>query len=76
MKWMLVSLCCYASLLLANEDKKTLVDIFVDKKDNTEEKRYTGFTCGTTEYTDWPCIEGDGCIVIEKKESYEIFLNN
>jgi len=75
MKWLLI-LCCYVSLSSADEDKKTLKDIFVDEKYKIEEKRYTGFTCGTTEYSDWPCMEDEGCIVIEKKELYEIFLNN
>lgn len=34
-----------------------------------EEKKYTGFTCGTTEYTDWPCLDAKGCIVIEDSDS-------
>ena len=33
-----------------------------------EEKRYTGFTCGKQEYTDWPCLEEKGCIVIEDSD--------
>lgn len=32
-------------------------------KDKVEEQRYTGFTCGTTAYSDWPCMDAKGCMV-------------
>ena len=26
-------------------------------------KKYTGFTCGTQLYSDWPCLDAEGCIL-------------
>lgn len=47
-----------------------LLEFFTEK----EEERFTGFTCGTTEYSDWPCMDAEGCIVKEK--NYEKFIDN
>lgn len=35
-----------------------------------EEEKYTGFTCGTTEYSDWPCLDEKGCLTIENSDSW------
>ena len=34
-----------------------------------EPKRITGQTCGKTEYSDWPCMEAKGCILVEDSNS-------
>ena len=53
----LIILLMTLNLSYAEEDEKFK---FYD-----EPKRITGQTCGTTEYTDWPCMDEKGCILIE-----------
>lgn len=40
---------------------------------NTEE-RITGQTCGKQEYSDWPCLHEDGCIVFIEERSLKEYL--
>lgn len=41
--------------------EKDVYEIFTGEK----VKRITGNTCGKTPYSDWPCMEADGCIVVD-----------
>ena len=46
------------------EDKELCEEVnAVDERGVKLPKRYTGFTCGTKEYSDWPCMDAEGCIV-------------
>jgi len=38
--------------------EKTIEEIF-------QPKRITGQTCGSRLYSDWPCMEAEGCIILE-----------
>lgn len=40
---------------------------------NTEE-RITGQTCGKQEYTDWPCLDEKGCILLNDERSLKEYL--
>ena len=46
---------------------------FIDKSKTKKELiRVTGFSCGNKLYSDYPCMEALGCIIVEDK-SYAIF---
>jgi len=42
-------------------EEKSAYEIFTGKK---KQKRITGNTCGITEYSDWPCMDAEGCIIV------------
>jgi len=70
-----------ADIVVYSETGKTTTDIalseitqkdckFFECKEKTIEeifqpKRITGQTCGSRLYSDWPCMEAEGCIILE-----------
>ena len=51
-------------------DKKTTTELLVDAFKG-KPKRITGFACSGKLYSDYPCMEAEGCIIIEDK--YAVF---
>lgn len=41
--------------------------VLIKPKIGSSLERITGNTCGKQEYTDWPCLEADGCIVLSEE---------
>tara|TARA_R110002124_G_scaffold193578_1_gene360774 strand:- start:621 stop:905 length:285 start_codon:yes stop_codon:yes gene_type:complete len=58
-----------ASTLFTNKKSSTELVVSAFKK---EPIRVTGFSCGNKLYSDYPCMEALGCIIVEDK-SYAIF---
>ena len=52
-------------------DKKSSTEILIDAF-KEKPTRVTGFSCGNKLYSDYPCMEALGCIIIEDKR-YAIF---
>ncbi len=45
-------------------DNKTSTDIILDSIFKDKPTRVTGFSCGNKMYSDFPCMEALGCIVL------------
>jgi len=52
----------------------TILGGLITPKIGSAEKRITGQTCGKQEYTDWPCLHEDGCIVLYEERSLRDYL--
>ena len=52
----------------------TILGGLITPKIGSAEKRITGQTCGKQEYTDWPCLHEDGCIVFNEERSLKEYL--
>lgn len=45
-------------------DNKTSTDMIVESLFKDKPTRVTGFSCGSKMYSDYPCMEALGCIVL------------
>ena len=52
----------------------TISLVLIEPKIGSAEERITGNTCGKQEYTDWPCLHEDGCIVFTEERSLKDYL--
>lgn len=52
----------------------TISMVLITPKIGNTEERITGQTCGKQEYTDWPCLHEDGCIVFIEERSLKEYL--
>lgn len=52
----------------------TISLVLIEPKIGNTEQRITGNTCGRQEYTDWPCLHEDGCIVFNEERSLKEYL--
>ena len=52
----------------------TISVVLITPKIGNTEERITGNTCGRQEYTDWPCLHEDGCIVFIEERSLREYL--
>ena len=52
----------------------TIFLALIKPKIGSAEDRITGQTCGKQEYTDWPCLHEDGCIVFNEEQSLKDYL--